>query len=74
MVLVLAGVLLGIKHGRRRGTSTVESSAATLGQRDAWCGVALRGFCHGSLHLDTLSVTGGKVTSRAATNPVAPAT
>jgi hypothetical protein len=31
-------------------------------------------FCHGSLHLDTPSVTGGKVTSRVATRPVAPAT
>jgi len=29
MVLVLAGVLLGIKPRRRRGTSTVPSSAAT---------------------------------------------
>lgn len=50
----------GIKHGGAPAS--------------AMLGVALQGSCHGLLHLGTPPVTGEKVTSRAATSAVAPAT
>ena len=62
MVPFLAGVLLGIAASRHEHLG-IECGDAPA---SAMLGVALQGFCHGSLRLDTPPVTVEKVASAVA--------